>query len=139
MYLADLFIKVRGFELVASHKNQLGYILPTVFKIRVKVRVSPSLINVIIVVMLFYCYYLPSINKYFWNHQIIFYSFIYVQRQKSNVCTRCFRGGMVQTAEQYEFIHRALALFERSLPDQSGEWRLTSVLRTAGITQPGAA
>ncbi|XP_075210593.1 uncharacterized protein LOC142317943 [Lycorma delicatula] len=31
------------------------------------------------------------------------------------------RGGMVQTAEQYEFIHRALALFERSLPDQSGE------------------
>lgn len=32
-----------------------------------------------------------------------------------------FRGGMVQTAEQYEFIHRALALFERSLPDQSGE------------------
>ncbi|KAL1123131.1 hypothetical protein AAG570_002219, partial [Ranatra chinensis] len=31
------------------------------------------------------------------------------------------RGGMVQTAEQYEFIHRALALFEKSLPDQSGE------------------
>ncbi|BES91895.1 PTPc [Nesidiocoris tenuis] len=31
------------------------------------------------------------------------------------------RGGMVQTAEQYEFIHRALAMFERSLPDQSGE------------------
>lgn len=31
------------------------------------------------------------------------------------------RGGMVQTAEQFEFIHRALALFERSLPDQSGE------------------
>lgn len=29
---------------------------------------------------------------------------------------------MVQTAEQYEFIHRALALYERSLPDQSGEW-----------------
>ncbi|KAK9505234.1 hypothetical protein O3M35_009330 [Rhynocoris fuscipes] len=34
---------------------------------------------------------------------------------------RCDRGGMVQTAEQFEFIHRALALFERSLPDQSGE------------------
>ncbi|KAK7790689.1 hypothetical protein R5R35_009595 [Gryllus longicercus] len=31
------------------------------------------------------------------------------------------RGGMIQTAEQYEFVHRALCLFERSLPDQSGE------------------
>ncbi|XP_023723261.1 tyrosine-protein phosphatase non-receptor type 7 isoform X2 [Cryptotermes secundus] len=30
------------------------------------------------------------------------------------------RGGMIQTAEQYEFVHRALCLFERSLPDQSG-------------------
>jgi hypothetical protein len=29
-----------------------------------------------------------------------------------------FRGGMVQTGEQYEFIHRALALFERSLPPE---------------------
>nr|CAD7430237.1 unnamed protein product [Timema monikensis] len=29
------------------------------------------------------------------------------------------RGGMIQTAEQYQFIHEALALFERSLPDQS--------------------
>jgi len=29
---------------------------------------------------------------------------------------------MIQTAEQYEFVHRALCLFERSLPDQSGEW-----------------
>lgn len=29
---------------------------------------------------------------------------------------RCHRGGMVQTAEQYEFIHRALALYEASLP-----------------------
>ncbi|CAB3382058.1 Hypothetical predicted protein [Cloeon dipterum] len=28
------------------------------------------------------------------------------------------RGGMVQTGEQYEFIHRALALFERSLPPE---------------------
>ncbi|XP_046979201.1 tyrosine-protein phosphatase non-receptor type 7-like isoform X1 [Schistocerca americana] len=31
------------------------------------------------------------------------------------------RGGMIQTAEQYEFVHRALCLFEGSLPDQSGE------------------
>ncbi|XP_063220442.1 tyrosine-protein phosphatase non-receptor type 5-like [Bacillus rossius redtenbacheri] len=31
------------------------------------------------------------------------------------------RGGMIQTAEQYEFIHQALSLFELSLPDQSGE------------------
>jgi hypothetical protein len=29
---------------------------------------------------------------------------------------------MIQTAEQYEFVHRALSLFERTLPDQSGEW-----------------
>jgi len=27
-----------------------------------------------------------------------------------------YRGGMVQTAEQYEFIHRALALYEATLP-----------------------
>lgn len=31
------------------------------------------------------------------------------------------RGGMVQTAEQYEFVHRTLCLFEQSLPDQPGE------------------
>ncbi|XP_046382949.1 tyrosine-protein phosphatase non-receptor type 7-like isoform X2 [Ischnura elegans] len=38
------------------------------------------------------------------------------------VCAmRYDRGGMVQTGEQYEFVHRALCLFERSLPDQSGE------------------
>ncbi|KAF4523937.1 hypothetical protein B566_EDAN011191 [Ephemera danica] len=29
------------------------------------------------------------------------------------------QGGMVQTAEQYEFLHRALCLYERSLPDSS--------------------
>lgn len=38
------------------------------------------------------------------------------------VCAmRYDRGGMVQTGEQYEFIHRALSLFERTLPDQSGD------------------
>ncbi|XP_034233753.1 tyrosine-protein phosphatase non-receptor type 5-like [Thrips palmi] len=31
------------------------------------------------------------------------------------------RGGMVQTAEQYEFIHRALSEFEKTLPNRSGE------------------
>ncbi|KAJ1520575.1 hypothetical protein ONE63_003687 [Megalurothrips usitatus] len=31
------------------------------------------------------------------------------------------RGGMVQTAEQYEFIHRALCEFEKTLPSRSGE------------------
>lgn len=28
---------------------------------------------------------------------------------------------MVQTAEQYEFIHRALCEFEKTLPNRSGE------------------
>ncbi|KZS09878.1 Protein tyrosine phosphatase ERK-like protein [Daphnia magna] len=39
------------------------------------------------------------------------------------VCSlRCDRGGMVQTAEQYEFIHRALCLFEKStLSDYAGD------------------
>ncbi|KAJ9578543.1 hypothetical protein L9F63_005272, partial [Diploptera punctata] len=37
------------------------------------------------------------------------------------------RGGMIQTAEQYEFVHRALCLFERSLPDQSGDHKLWSL------------
>ncbi|EEB15442.1 tyrosine-protein phosphatase non-receptor type, putative [Pediculus humanus corporis] len=32
---------------------------------------------------------------------------------------RCDRGGMIQTAEQYEFVHRALQLYEKSLPDSS--------------------
>lgn len=31
------------------------------------------------------------------------------------------RGGMVQTAEQYEFVHRAIALFEHSLPDATND------------------
>ncbi|KAK6634083.1 hypothetical protein RUM44_004691 [Polyplax serrata] len=34
---------------------------------------------------------------------------------------RCDRGGMIQTAEQYEFVHRAIALFEHSLPDSQSE------------------
>jgi len=39
----------------------------------------------------------------------------------SIVCAlRCDRGGMVQTAEQYEFIHRGLCLFERTLSDYNG-------------------
>ena len=29
-----------------------------------------------------------------------------------------FRGGMVQTNEQYEFVHQALSLYERELPDR---------------------
>ncbi|KAG1671265.1 Receptor-type tyrosine-protein phosphatase R [Nymphon striatum] len=34
---------------------------------------------------------------------------------------RLDRGGMVQTAEQYEFVHQALYLFERTLPDNTPE------------------
>lgn len=33
------------------------------------------------------------------------------------------RGGMVQTAEQYEFVHQALSIFESTLPEASGDWR----------------
>lgn len=31
------------------------------------------------------------------------------------------RGGMVQTAEQYEFVHQALSIFESTLPEASGD------------------
>ncbi|XP_023226972.1 receptor-type tyrosine-protein phosphatase R-like [Centruroides sculpturatus] len=38
------------------------------------------------------------------------------------VCAlRLDRGGMVQTAEQYEFVHQALHLFEHSIPEKIGE------------------
>lgn len=37
---------------------------------------------------------------------MIFYSF---------VSFRYERGGMIQTAEQYEFVHKALCLFEQAL------------------------
>ncbi|XP_018025909.1 tyrosine-protein phosphatase non-receptor type 5 [Hyalella azteca] len=40
----------------------------------------------------------------------------------ATVCQmRLDRGGMVQTAEQYEFIHRALALYEASLPNTTSD------------------
>ena len=40
-------------------------------------------------------------------------------------CVRFFfcRGGMVQTAEQYEFIHRGLCLFELTLADWSQNFK----------------
>ncbi|GIX79108.1 receptor-type tyrosine-protein phosphatase R [Caerostris darwini] len=34
---------------------------------------------------------------------------------------RLDRGGMIQTAEQYEFVHQALSIFELSLPGSSGD------------------
>ncbi|XP_055941285.1 receptor-type tyrosine-protein phosphatase R-like isoform X2 [Argiope bruennichi] len=34
---------------------------------------------------------------------------------------RLDRGGMVQTAEQYEFVHQALSIFELSLPASNGD------------------
>uniref|UniRef100_T1JEW4 protein-tyrosine-phosphatase n=1 Tax=Strigamia maritima TaxID=126957 RepID=T1JEW4_STRMM len=38
------------------------------------------------------------------------------------VCAmRLDRGGMIQTAEQYEFVHRALIDFDRSLPEVAGD------------------
>jgi receptor-type tyrosine-protein phosphatase R len=36
------------------------------------------------------------------------------------------RGGMIQTAEQYEFVHRALCLFERFLPEITDRRNLLS-------------
>lgn len=40
--------------------------------------------------------------------------------------SRYDRGGMVQTAEQYEFVHRALCLYEQTLEggksSSSGDW-----------------
>ncbi|XP_064480677.1 tyrosine-protein phosphatase non-receptor type 7-like [Ornithodoros turicata] len=36
------------------------------------------------------------------------------------------RGGMVQTAEQYEFVHRTLCLFEQSLPTEAAAHKLTN-------------
>lgn len=51
------------------------------------------------------------------------------------------RGGMVQTAEQYEFIHRALALYEATLPIATTDWRqasATSKLLQIGTIEPPA-
>ena len=39
------------------------------------------------------------------------------------------RGGMVQTAEQYEYIHRVLALYEATLPMSASDWRRASSTR----------
>lgn len=33
----------------------------------------------------------------------------------------CFRGGMIQTAEQYQFVHHVLSLYERQLQKTSEE------------------
>ena len=34
------------------------------------------------------------------------------------VCACCCRGGMIQTNEQYEFVHQTLVLFEAELADE---------------------
>lgn len=55
--------------------------------------------------------------------------------QKLYCFFRYDRGGMVQTPEQYEFVHRALCLYEQTLDDgkssSSGDWTVNEVI--AGI------
>lgn len=33
-----------------------------------------------------------------------------------------YRGGMIQTGEQYEFVHHALSLYESRLSAEIGQW-----------------
>ena len=42
----------------------------------------------------------------------------YIRRKHCSHYGFSFRGGMVQTNEQYEFVHQALSLYERELPDR---------------------
>lgn len=36
------------------------------------------------------------------------------------------RGGMIQTGEQYEFVHHALSLYEARLSAETGQWACTA-------------
>lgn len=55
-------------------------------------------------------------------------------------CLRFFlcRGGMIQTGEQYEFVHHALNLFEARPPAETGQWACTAAgsrkLTSAGMS-----
>lgn len=39
-------------------------------------------------------------------------------RLSSRLCVSARRGGMIQTAEQYQFLHHTLALFAAQLPEE---------------------
>lgn len=39
-------------------------------------------------------------------------------RLSSGMCVSARRGGMIQTAEQYQFLHHTLALFAAQLPEE---------------------
>lgn len=44
-----------------------------------------------------------------------------------NVVSVCLcRGGMIQTGEQYEFVHHALSLYESRLSAETGQWDATT-------------
>ncbi len=49
----------------------------------------------------------PETNMILWR------AFYFASHHRGMVC---FRGGMVQTNEQYEFVHQVLCLYERELP-----------------------
>lgn len=41
----------------------------------------------------------------------------------------CLRGGMIQTGEQYEFVHHALSLYEGRLSADPGQWTQTKMVQ----------
>lgn len=46
----------------------------------------------------------------------------------------CLRGGMIQTGEQYEFVHHALRLYEGHLSADPGQWTQTMMVQGFVLT-----